>query len=131
MGFAISQLTAQMVQDVKSNCEYQLTLITNSLQKLSMQSQEIIERQSREGQIYMNNHKDTEGGVDISAVEYVNSSAFNAKFEAILKGIQVKEQQLDIQKQQLETKQKMYATQQEGWEKNTDKNVSDMFKYGD
>ncbi|MBS4760993.1 MAG: hypothetical protein KHX03_09885 [Clostridium sp.] len=130
MGFAVAQLTTLNVQDIKADLEYELTLITNSLQRLSMESQSIIEKQSRAGQIYMENHTDEEGVVDTSAIEYVNSSAFNAKYQAQLQQIQVKEQQLDLKKQQIETRQKMYSTQQEGWEKVVDKNVSKIFQYG-
>lgn len=130
MGFAISQLTTQMVMDVKSDLEYQLTLITNSLQQLSMQSQSIVQKQASMGQLYMSQHKDEDGSVDISAIEYVNSSAFTSQFNAQLKQIQCKEQTLNIRKQQTETRQKMYSTQQEGWEKNIDKNISATFKYG-
>ncbi len=129
MGLAIAQLTTQMVQDVKSDLEYELTLITNSLQRLSMESQTIVEKQMRDGQIYMANHPDTEGAVDTSAVEYVNSTAFNAKYQAMLQQIQTKEMGLNIQKQQIETRQKMYATQLEGWEKGIDKGISSIFKY--
>lgn len=129
MGFAVAQLTTQMVQNVKSDCEYQLTMITNSIQRLAMESQSIVERQMRDGQNYMSNHPDTEGAVDTSAIEYVNSSVFNAKYQAMLQRIQVKEQQLNIQKQQLETKQKMYSSQEDGWEKAIDKGISGAFKY--
>ncbi len=130
MGFAISQLTTMMTQDVKSDCEYQLTLITNQLTALARQSQSIVESQSAIGQAYMAEHTDEEGVIDTSAIEYVNSSAFNAKFEAQLKAIQAKELTLNVQKQQLETKQKMYSSQQESWEKCIDKNVTNTFKYG-
>ena len=44
--------------------------------------------------------------------------------------IQAKEQVLDLQKQQIETRQKMYSTQREGWEKNTQSNIEKTFKYG-
>ena len=130
MGFAIAQLTTQMTQDVKSDLEYELTLITNSLQALARDSQSIVEKQMRDGQIYMAQHKDEEGQVDTSAIEYVNSTAFNMKYQAKLQEIQAKEQSLNIQKQQIETRQKMYATQQEGWEKVVDNNVNKMFQYG-
>lgn len=130
MGFAISQLTTMMVQNVQSDCEYQLTQIMNTLQSLSMKQQSIVEEQMQAGQIYMELHKDEDGAVDQSAIEYVNSSAFNAKYNAMLQQIQVKEQALDIQKQQIETKQKMYSSQVDGWEKNTTSNIEKTFKYG-
>ena len=129
MGFVISNLTTMMTQDVKSNCEYELQLITNSLTALARQSQQIVETQSKMGQAYMEQHKDEEGQIDASAIEWVNSTAFNAKYEAQLKAIQAKEQVLNTQKTQLETKQKMYSSQQESWEKTIDKNVTSTFKY--
>ena len=130
MGFVISNLTTMMTQDVKSNCEYELQLITNSLTALARQSQQVIETQTAMGQAYMAEHKDEEGQIDASAIEWVNSTAFNAKYEAQLRAIQAKEQTLEVQKTQLETKQKMYSNQQESWEKSIDKNVTNTFKYG-
>ena len=130
MGFVISNLTTMMTQDMKSNCEYQLQLISNMLIDLARQSQQVVETQSAMGQAYMEAHKDEEGQIDASAIEWVNSSAFNAKYQAQLRAIQAKEQTLEVQKTQLETKQKMYANQEESWEKSIDKNVS-TFKYGD
>ena len=130
MGFVISNLTTMMTQDMKSNCEYQLQLISNMLIDLARQSQQVVETQSAMGQAYMEAHKDEEGQIDASAIEWVNSSAFNAKYQAQLRAIQAKEQTLEVQKTQLETKQKMYANQEESWEKTIDKNVSSTFKYG-
>ena len=129
MGFVISNLTTMMTQDMKSNCEYQLQLISNMLIDLARQSQQVVETQSAMGQAYMEAHKDEEGQIDASAIEWVNSSAFNAKYQAQLRAIQAKEQTLEVQKTQLETKQKMYSNQEESWEKSIDKNVS-TFKYG-
>ena len=130
MGFVISNLTTMMTQDMKSNCEYQLQLISNMLIDLARQSQQVVETQSAMGQAYMEAHKDEEGQIDASAIEWVNSSAFNAKYQAQLRAIQAKEQTLEVQKTQLETKQKMYANQEESWEKSIDKNVTSTFKYG-
>ena len=130
MGFVISNLTTMMTQDMKSNCEYQLQLISNMLIDLARQSQQVVETQSAMGQAYMEAHKDEEGQIDASAIEWVNSSAFNAKYQAQLRAIQAKEQTLEVQKTQLETKQKMYSNQQESWEKSIDKNVTNTFKYG-
>ena len=129
MGFAISQLTTMMTQGVKSNCEYQLQLITNQLTTLARQSQQVIESQNAMCQAYMAEHKDTEGQVDAEAIEFVNSSAFLSKYQAQLQAIQAKEQTLNVQKAQLETKQRMYSSQQESWEKCIDKNVTNTFKY--
>lgn len=130
MGFAVSQPTTMMVKNVQSDCEYQLTQLMNTLQSLSMKQQSVIEEQMQAGQVYMAQHKDEDGAVDQSAIEYVNSDAFNAKYNAMLKQLQVKEQAIDVQKQQIETKQKMYATQVDGWEKNTQSNIEKTFKYG-
>lgn len=130
MGFAVSQLTTMMVKNVQSDCEYQLTQLMNTLQSLSMKQQSVLEEQMQAGQVYMAQHKDEDGSVDQSAIEYVNSDAFNAKYNAMLKQLQVKEQAIDVQKQQIETKQKMYATQVDGWEKNTQSNIEKTFKYG-
>ncbi len=129
MGFVISNLTTMMTQDVKSSCEYQLQIITNQLTALARQAQQIVQTQSAMGQAYMAEHTDEEGQIDASAIEWVNSAAFNAKYEAQLKEIQAKELTLNVQKAQLETKQKMYSSQQESWEKSTDKNVTNTFKY--
>jgi len=59
-----------------------------------MKQQSIVEEQMQAGQIYMEQHKDEDGAVDQSAIEYVNSSAFNAKYNAMLQQIQVKKQTL-------------------------------------
>lgn len=130
MGFAISQLTTMMTQDIKSNCEYELQLITNQLTTLARQSQQVVQSQNAMCQAYMANNKDTEGQVDASAIDFVNSTAFLSKYDAQLRAIQAKEQVLEVQKQQIETKQKMYSSQQESWEKCIDKNVTNTFKYG-
>lgn len=130
MGFAVSALATQTMMNVQSDCEYLLTRITNTLSKLAMEEQSIVEQQMQAGQIYMAQHTDEEGQPTDAAIEYVNSTAFNAVFNAKLKEIQVKEQQLDLQKQQIETRQKMYATQRDGWEKNTTSNIEKTFKYG-
>ena len=130
MGFVISNLTTMMTQDMKSNCEYQLQLISNMLIDLARQSQQVVETQSAMGQAYMEAHKDEEGQIDASAIEWVNSTAFNSIYTAKLKEIQAKEQVLDMQKQQVETRQKMYSTQRESWEKCTQSNIEKTFKYG-
>lgn len=130
MGFVISQLTTLMTQDVKSNCEYRLQLISNELMNLARQSQQVIETQNAMCQAYMADHQDEEGQVTDEAIEFVNSSAFNSKYEAQLRAIQTKEQTLEVQKRQIETQQQTYSTQQESWEKCIDKNVTNTFKYG-
>lgn len=130
MGFCISQLTTQMVMNVQSDCEFELTRITNTLSRLASEDQSIIEQQMMASESYLAQHQDEEGEPTQQAIEWVNSTAFNARFNAKLKEIQVKEQQLDLQKQQIETRQKMYSTQRESWEKNTQSNVEKMFKYG-
>ncbi len=130
MGFAISALTTQTTMNVQSDCEYLLTRITNTLSRLAMESQTIVEQQTAAGQAYMAAHTDEEGEPTQEAIEWVNSTAFNAIFNAKLKEIQVKEQQLDLQKQQIETRQKMYSTQRESWEKSVQSNIEKTFKYG-
>ncbi len=130
MPFAISQCTELNLLSRRSDVELELTFITNELSYMAMQSQSIVEKQAREGQIYMSQHVDEEGQVDISAIEYVNSEAFNSKYQAQLSAIQTKEQKLELRKTQLETEQKTISTQQDGWEKNTDKNIQSGFKYG-
>lgn len=130
MGFAISALTTQTTMNVQSDCEYLLTRITNTLARLAMESQTIVEQQTAAGQAYMAAHTDEEGEPTQEAIEWVNSTAFNAIFNAKLKEIQVKEQQLDLQKQQIETRQKMYSTQRESWEKSVQSNIEKTFKYG-
>ncbi len=130
MGLAISVLTSQMTMNVQSDCEYLLTRITNTLSRMAMEAQTIVEQQTAAGQAYMAAHTDEEGEPTAEAIEWVNSTAFNAMFEAKLKEIQAKEQVLNMQKQQIETKQKMYSTQNESWEKTTQSNVEEIFKYG-
>ena len=101
MGFVISQLSTMQTKEMTSNAEYQLTLIMNELTSLARQEQSIVQTQNALGQAYMQDHLDEEGEVDITAIEYVNSSAFTMQFEAQLKALQAKEQILQIQKQQI------------------------------
>ncbi len=129
MGFVISQLSALQTKESTSNAEYQLTLIMNELSALSRQSQAVVEEQQALGQAYMQNHLDEEGQVDASAIEYVNSTAFNARFEAKLKAIQAKEQQLNIQKIQVENRQKQNSNLNESWKKSVEKNIQNTFAY--
>ncbi len=130
MGFAISHLTAQNLTNIQSDCEYQLTIIMNQLQRLANEEASITMQQMSYSQSYIAANTDEEGEVADGVIEWVNSSAFSAQFEAKLAEIQAKEQQLDIQKQQIETNQKMAATQIEGWEKNRDSSIEKTFKYG-
>ena len=130
MGFAISHLTAQNLTNIQSDCEYQLTIIMNQLQRLANEEASITMQQMSYSQSYIAANTDEEGEVADGVIEWVNSSAFSAQFEAKLAEIQAKEQQLDIQKQQIETNQKMASTQIEGWEKNRDSNIEKTFKYG-
>ena len=130
MGYAVSALAAQTTMNVQSDCEYLLTRITNTLSRMAMEEQAIIEQQTAAGQAYMAAHTDEEGEPTDEAIEWVNSSAFNAVFNQKLKEIQAKEQVLDMQKQQIETKQKMYSTQNESWDKSTQSNIEKTFKYG-
>ncbi len=130
MGFAVSQLTVENLSNIQTDCEYQLTLVMNQLQMLSTHEAAITAQQMAYSQSYIEQSKDEEGTISDEMIEWVNSSAFNAQFEKKLQEIQVKEQLLDIQKQQIETKQKMATTQIEGWEKNRDSYIEDIFKYG-
>lgn len=130
MPFAISQCTEMNLMSQVSDVELELTFITNNLMQMAMQQQGVTEQQSREGQAYMSQHKDEEGKVDQSAIEYVNSAAFQNKYDSMLAGIHAREQVLNTRKTQLETKQKMLSTQQDGWSKLTDKNIQQGFKYG-
>ena len=130
MGYAASALAAQTTMNVQSDCEYLLTRITNTLSRMAMEEQAIIEQQTAAGQAYMAAHTDEEGEPTDEAIEWVNSTAFNAVFNQKLKEIQAKEQVLDMQKQQIETKQKMYSTQNESWDKSTQSNIDKTFKYG-
>ncbi len=130
MGFAVSALATQTTMNVQSDCEYLLTRITNTLSRLAMESQSIVEQQMAAGQAYMAAHTDEEGEPTQEAIEWVNSTAFNAIFNAKLKEIQTKEQQLNIQKQQIETNQKMNSTLKESWEKSVQSNIEKTFKYG-
>ncbi len=130
MGYAVSALAAQTTMNVQSDCEYLLTRITNTLSRMAMEEQAIIEQQTAAGQAYMAAHTDEEGEPTDEAIEWVNSTAFNAVFNQKLKEIQAKEQVLDMQKQQIETKQKMYSTQNESWDKSTQSNIDKTFKYG-
>lgn len=129
MGFAISQLAAVQTKESTSNAEYQLTLIMNELTSLARQSQAVVEEQQVLGQAYMQNHLDEEGQVDTSAIEYVNSTAFNSRFEAKLKAIQAKEQQLNIQKIEVENRQKQNSNLNESWKKSVEKNIQSTFAY--
>lgn len=129
MGLAISQLTSQNLMNVQSDCEYQLTLIMNTLQRLANEQAAITTEQMTASQTYLAQFDKDSEEYDV-AIEWVNSEAFNARFNAKLAEIQAKEQQLDIQKQQVETRQKMASNQRDGWEKNTTSCIEKMFKYG-
>lgn len=127
---AVPQVTQMSIIMQKSDAEMEMTFLMNELAALAMQSQTIVEEQNREGQRYMSQHKDAEGQVDISAIEYVNSDAFNNKYKMMLSAIDTKERELDTRKQQTETKQKMLAAQEDGWQKTADKNIQNTYKYG-
>lgn len=129
MGLAISQLTSQNLMNVQSDCEYQLTLIMNTLQRLANEQAAITTEQMTASQTYLAQFDKDSDEYDV-AIEWVNSETFNARFNAKLAEIQAKEQQLDIQKQQVETRQKMVSNQRDGWEKNTTSCIEKMFKYG-
>ena len=125
MAFAVSQLNDMNIMLVKSDVEFRLQQITNELLILAKDGQQIVEQQSRAAQEYI----DSEDDETMATIEYVNSDAFNLKYTAQLKAIQVKEQTLDVEKQQLETKQKALATEQDGFEKRTSKNIESLGWY--
>ena len=129
MGFVISQLSTMQTKESTSNAEYQLTLIMNELTALARQGQAVVEEQHLAGQAYMQNHLDEEGVVDITAVEYVNSAAFTSKYDAQLRAIQAKEQQLNVEKIQIENRQKQNSNLNESWKKSVEKNIQSTFAY--
>ncbi len=129
MGFAVSQLTEQNMINIQSDCEYQLTLIMNTLQRMTSEQAAITQEQMTASQAYLQAHKDEEGVISQEAIDWVNSDAFNARFNTKLKIIQAKEQILNVQKQQLETKQKMASNQRDGWNKNKTSCIEKFFKY--
>ncbi len=124
MGFAVSQLTSMTIIEQKANLESRIMRITNQLMDLARKSADITNKQQVEAQNYINQDDDP-----VAAIEYVNSDAFQSKYQAQLAHIHVKEQQLDVEKQQAETQQKMLATQQDGWQKLTENNIKDGFTY--
>lgn len=130
MAFAIAQCTQTNLLATKSDLEMEMTFLTQELMQLSMQSQAIIEQQSQEGQYYMSQHTDEEGVVDTAAIEYVNSDAFNKKYDALLAEIQAKEQKLQVRKQQIELKQQSISAQEDSWQKLGAKHIQNDFKYG-
>ena len=130
MGFAISLLTVMQTKDRASSQQYILSLYTNQLTMLAMQGQAVVQEQSAAGQAYMEAHKDAEGEVDITAIEYVNSSAFNAKFEARLREIKAKEQALMVLKNQAEREIAACNATEESFDKTLDKGISSTFGYG-
>lgn len=129
MGFVISQLSEQNMMSIQSDCEYQMTLIMNTLSRMTSEEATVTQEQMTASQTYLEAHKDEEGVIDQTAIDYVNSDAFNAKWNAKLRQIQAKEQILEQQKQQIETKQKMASNQVDGWNKNKNSNIEKFFKY--
>ena len=53
MGFAISHLTAQNLTNIQSDCEYQLTIIMNQLQRLANEEASITMQQMSYSQSYI------------------------------------------------------------------------------
>lgn len=130
MGIAIPALSAQTTMNIQSDCEYALTRIMNTLTKMAMEQQSIVQDQMTAGQLYMAQHTDEEGQPTEAAIEYVNSQAFNAYFTNKLNQIKTKEQQLQMQKQQIELKRSQATTLRESWDKSTSSNIEKTFKYG-
>lgn len=129
MGFAISETAIHNLMNIQSDCEYQVSLIVNTLQRLSMASASITQQQSAATQAYLEQHKDADGYIDQAAIEYANSDAFNAKFNAQLRAIQAKEQILNAQKMEAERRGNTSRAELEGWEKNSTNSIGKMFKY--
>ena len=103
MGFAVSQLTSMTIIEQKANLESRIMRITNQLMDLARKSADITNKQQVEAQNYINQDDDP-----VAAIEYVNSDAFQSKYQAQLAQIHVKEQQLDVEKQQAETHRKQH-----------------------
>lgn len=129
MGFAIAETAVHNLMNIQSDCEYQVGLIVNTLQRLSMASASITMQQSTATQVYLEQHKDADGYIDQAAIEYANSEAFNAKFNSQLRAIKAKEQILNQQKMQLENRQRTAATEVEGWSKLSTNIIGKTFKY--
>lgn len=130
MSWAIGQVTVNNLMEIQSNCEYQISLIANSLQALAMQSASVTQQQTAASQAYLAQHTDEEGEIDMAAIEYANSEAFNAFYNRQLKSIQAKEQILNMQKSQLELRAKTATTEIESWEKNKNSSIEKFCKYG-
>ena len=130
MSWAIGQVTVNNLMEIQSNCEYQISLIANSLQALAMQSASVTQQQTAASQAYLAQHTDEEGEIDMAAIEYANSEAFNAFYNRQLKSIQAKEQILNMQKSQLELRVKTASTEIESWEKNKNSSIEKFCKYG-
>lgn len=125
MGLAIASTQAMYVQDALSQVQYDLGIILNTLTRLSMNSSDVTAKQNAAVQAYLQQHTDAEGVIDDAAFEYVNSSAFTARFDAELRQIQAKETAMEQLKTSLETKEKEYTTQLDGWDKQVDKGAQD------
>ena len=130
MSWAIGQVTVNNLMEIQSNCEYQISLIANSLQALAMQSASVTQQQTAASQAYLAQHTDEEGEIDMAAIEYANSEAFNAFYNRQLKSIQAKEQILNMQKSQLELRANTATTEIESWEKNKNSSIEKFCKYG-
>lgn len=127
MGLAIQETMIYNMMDVKSNAELQLQNIMTSLQRLAMSSSDIATRQSAEMQAYIAANKDEEGYPEQSAIDYVNSAAFNAKYEKQLKMIQVKENEYEMMKKQTELRLNNATAAIESWKKAD--GIKSFFKY--
>lgn len=128
MGFAIELTNVMSAQEGLSNAQYELMMYSSELTQLTIKTQAIVEEQSAAGQAYMAEHKDQEGEVDISAIEYVNSSAFNSRWDSQLKALQAKEQLLTMRKEEAQRRVNTFNTLLESWKKGLDSGVK-MFGY--
>lgn len=124
MGFAVSETTSMTIIYQKADLEYRITQLTNELTQLSRKSQDIVNKQQAEAQKWIAHDEDP-----IAGIEYVNSSAFQLKYQALLARIQAREQAVTVEKQQAETKQKMLASQEDGWSKLTENSIKKGFTH--
>jgi len=130
MGFVIPHTSVMNLMETKSNCEYQVTCIMNTIQGLAMQSAAVTQLQTGASQAYLAQNTDEEGCPTEAAIAYANSDAFNAKYNSMLKSIQVKEQNLNLLKQQLTTKITSLTASIESFQKLRENNTQKLFKYG-
>ena len=121
MSFALPCVTSFMIIMQKANLEFRLLQITNSLQNLSRES---AYKSGQYLQEYQNKVRIAQGADDESdvAVEVLNSTDFNIKYQDMMLQFTSKEKILEIEKTQLENQLASYKTMEEG--------VNEMIKSG-